>query len=736
MGRTESLSGSGERRLRAARPVALATALLVVVGAAIAALPGVAAANGCTSAGSYAGGSGTQAAPYLIATKEQLLRLSDPANSADWVEHFRQTADIDLTGCVFTPIATFTGVYDGGGRSISGLDVQGAGVDQQGLFGEVSGSTARISDLVLIAPQVTGKNNVGAVVGSLLQGATLTGVRVEGGSVTGTGGQISGLVGEAGWRGLPVDSPTVISDATTSATVNGGTAWLVGGLLGFGYRGLDISDVSASGSVSGGGGVGGLVGALDTVEADITLQGGTATGAVTGSSFGVGGLIGQIDHRYAGITLSVTDVSANGTVTSTGGATGGLVGYASSSGNAGIVRITDAVATGAVVGTTEVGGLIGDGGLNRTTAVLEVIRARSSGSVGITGTGRSSVGGAVGRLTGGLLSQVFAEGDVDAGDGSRVGGLVGTIGADAFGSQFSAELRDVHASGSVSGGDHVGGLVGFVVHDSTVTRALARGAVTATGAAGGLVASLATVDGIGDPKTVALTQSGNVWDTDTTGLTTSVGDGTAADVLGLPTADLLLLATYSGRGWGIVEGWAAPSTTATPPSVWGICALANDGYASLRWTGTSPSSNDCVEPSVTLATVSRLAVSCAPDPAASGATITCTVTGADPGIDFLWSAGPAASPASGAVRVDAAGRGTFTFTLGALAPGTRVMVELVGWGVTGSVTVSAGPVPSSIPAGSGGFERQLGRLDTLAAASLLTLLLALPLLRRRIPVSG
>ncbi len=717
---TRSRTSTGRAVIRLA---ALAAAVLLVAGTVVTVLPGVAAANGCSAAGAYAAGSGDGSSPaqaLRIATKEQLLRLA--GTSGDWGKHFLQTADIDLTGCTWTPVGPFTGVYDGGGRRILGLDVQGAGVDVQGLFGRVEGSSASISDLVLVAPEVSGKSNVGAAVGTLLNGASLTDVRVEGGTVTGTGGQVGGLVGEAGWSGLPAPTPTLIADSESSATVVGGSASLVGGLLGYGYRGLELRDVAATGTVSGDDGVGGLVGALDTTEAAITVLRGTASGDVTATSFGAGGLVGQVDNREAGITVSLAEVSASGDVTSSSTATGGLIGYASVSGAAGVLRITDATATGAVVGTSDVGGLIGEGGKNGNTAEFEVVRVRSSGSVGVTGTGRTGIGGAMGRLSGGLLSQVSASGDVDAGDGSRVGGLVGSIGADAFGFQFSAELHDVHAAGAVSGGDHVGGLVGFVVHDSTVTRALARGAVTSAAAAGGLVATLDA------GKT--LTQSGNVWDVETTTRSGSVGDATADDVLGLPTVDLKLLATYSARGWGIVDGWASPDTGVKPPSVWGICARANDGYASLRWTGTSPSDNDCVEPSVAVATVSRLAVDCTPDPATSGATITCTVSGADPDIEFSWSAGPGASPATGAVRVDAAGRGTFRFTLGTVAPGTSVVVALGGWGVSTTVTVGGGPVPRSIPAGGGDPSAVAGRTATLAVATLLAGLLVLPVLGR------
>ena len=67
------------------------------------------------ASGPFSGGSGTSSDPYLIATKADLQNLASYPS-----RHFRQICDISLGGARLTwGVYTFTGVYDGGGYSIS-----------------------------------------------------------------------------------------------------------------------------------------------------------------------------------------------------------------------------------------------------------------------------------------------------------------------------------------------------------------------------------------------------------------------------------------------------------------------------------------------------------------------------------------------------------------------------------------------------------------------------------------
>lgn len=85
---------------------------------------------------SYAGGTGTEADPYLIETPEQLVKLAHDATGKDenigknQLEgvYFKQIADIDLSGhpCNRFGIGLngwFAGIYDGNGYFIFGYNL-------------------------------------------------------------------------------------------------------------------------------------------------------------------------------------------------------------------------------------------------------------------------------------------------------------------------------------------------------------------------------------------------------------------------------------------------------------------------------------------------------------------------------------------------------------------------------------------------------------------------------------
>ncbi len=96
---------------------------------------------------------------------------------------------------------------------------------------------------------------------------------------------------------------------------------------------------------------------------------------------------------------------------------------------------------------------------------------------------------------------------------------------------------------------------------------------------------------------------------------------------------------------------------------------------------------------------STLTLTCEPQEARAGTTVTCAVSGGDPGIDILWRAGSDEIFAQRGVTLDERGDGTFRFTVPADISG-EVAVELVEWGARTSILV-AGPVPTSVPAGQG-----------------------------------
>jgi hypothetical protein len=113
-------------------------------------------------------------------------------------------------------------------------------------------------------------------------------------------------------------------------------------------------------------------------------------------------------------------------------------------------------------------------------------------------------------------------------------------------------------------------------------------------------------------------------------------------------------------------------------------------------------------------------MACSLLPPVVGASVTCTVTGGEAGIDILWRAAHNPVFAEAGVTLDATGAGEFSFVVPPEAFGQDLTVELVEWLAPVSLGVAAGPVPTSIPSGGGpGPLRPLVILGLAAALAVL-----------------
>jgi len=206
---------------------------------------------------SFGGGSGSVDDPYRIETAEQLYYLG--VSPENWDKSFVVVDDIDMSGydglegrLAFYPIGTgpdssFTGVFDGGGRSISNLNVNFADSDYVGLFGYVEGVDAEIKNVGLIDVNVSGNYQTGGLVGSNNYSS------IKYCYVTGS---VSGYISVGGVVGENLEG--LVSNCYSTSDVEG--SYSVGGLVGYNVESR-IVDSYAAGNVSGAGNsVGGLVG--------------------------------------------------------------------------------------------------------------------------------------------------------------------------------------------------------------------------------------------------------------------------------------------------------------------------------------------------------------------------------------------------------------------------------------------------------------------------------------------
>ncbi len=219
---------------------------------------------------------------------------------------------------VVNPDSAFTGTFDGGGHTVSGLYIKRTvsnGVDGSniGLFGFTIG--AKIRNVIVVADTVAGYGGVGALVGRQFGGA------VENSAVSGT------VVGEVDVGGLvgALEGGGTIKVCYSSAYVYGKNAINVGGLVGSASASSEITESYTVGRVivDGDRKVGGLVGWL-TDMAKVSSSYSIAE-VVGKDASGVGGLVGNNDGQ-------VRQCYSAGAV-SGGSAVGGLIGTQDNNGS-------------------------------------------------------------------------------------------------------------------------------------------------------------------------------------------------------------------------------------------------------------------------------------------------------------------------------------------------------------------------------------------------------------------
>ena len=239
---------------------------------------------------------------YTVYNADGLMNVAELVNGGKTDINITLDKNIDLTGKVWTPIGTdydnaYTGTFDGGGHTITGLTVT-TNDEYAGLFGYLSNfnnAAGTVKNVVMDGIQITCNHRsgyAGGVVG-------YSWGTIENCSVSGS---VSATVSVGGVVGVQRDGS--ITGCSSSATVKG--TLYVGGVAGWTNFGATLTACYATGNViieiaptqniSGGG----LVGFND----GISLLSCYATGNVTstGSSTGYVHIGGFLGDNYTTVT--------------------------------------------------------------------------------------------------------------------------------------------------------------------------------------------------------------------------------------------------------------------------------------------------------------------------------------------------------------------------------------------------------------------------------------------------
>ena len=258
-------------------------------------------------------GEGTESAPYLIQSTDDMVILAMMVNSGSSFngEHFSLTTHLDFSGKTYTPVGKvgkpFSGVFNGNAYTISNVSINSSdyyaglfGVVEYGSLKHILLSSSSIKSYGLAVGGIAGY----AINSSIESCIVEADVTIEGHDET---GGIVGLV-----------SSGEVSNCSSAATVN---VWnqYGGGIVGRSERGTIISCIN-EGTITcrdeiGGGGIIGCLFDNGLVEGCVNQ------GNVIGTRR-IGGVVGEVIESYVNDNLNLGNVT--GEIPSS---TGGIVGW-------------------------------------------------------------------------------------------------------------------------------------------------------------------------------------------------------------------------------------------------------------------------------------------------------------------------------------------------------------------------------------------------------------------------
>ncbi len=400
--------------------------------------------------------------PQMITTAEEFYNIRNDLGGV-----YMLANNIDLSGYAnWIPIGNatknssgnydytnaFSGKFDGGGYTISGLNINlsdssCSSLLTVGLFGSLS-RDGQVSNVVLKDAKVTGTGNATDYVGMLVgfNPGSVKDCNVTGTTTLSGATYIGGVIGENIGFAEKISSNVTI-------TVTGSKNYLVGGITGR-TTGGQLSDVSVLGSINVtsntsvyvGGVAGNLVDRLTTASADVDI---TVKTTSSSSSYNYVGIIAGSSSQ------SLSDITVDGSITVESycnAYVGGIVGYSDASIskciNNAIIALT---VSNSSYSSSYVGGIVGNTSKN-------VEDCSNNGSVSATQFYGGYVGGIAGMA--GAISRCENNAAIYAKSTSKAvycGGIAGY----AKSIDASNNNAKVNALIYANNTNHIGGVIGY-----------------------------------------------------------------------------------------------------------------------------------------------------------------------------------------------------------------------------------------------------------------------------------
>ncbi len=433
------------------------------------------------AAESFAGGSGTEADPFQISEVGHLVLLHEMLEKEEKETNFDDTyvkgyyvltADIALNDTsdfenwstdapeygwepigMNLPLNAFAGVFDGNGHKITGMFIDGDGVqnegskDYYGLFSEIKGtvknltvekSYIRVSGSVTYAGTFAGSTSNAVIENCNADTVIELYSTIGAGGITGNGGNISGCT------------------FTGSISQLDDGAAHIGGIVGCG---ANIQNCTFTGALSGNSHTGGIVGYGENVKNSVNK------GTVSGNT--AGGICGRAYEAGTNLEIKnpqdlIENCTNEGTVTGTDVA-GGIVGWLGNGESDISMSVINCENKGQVSCDESVAGIIGKVSVERS-GLIKVENCINH--VNINGKGKT--GGIISDMTGAVLHQ---EGDVHINNCKNLGNIISEDQYSAgiityftvIGSEVDLRLTVENCSneGAIQSTNYAGGILGF-----------------------------------------------------------------------------------------------------------------------------------------------------------------------------------------------------------------------------------------------------------------------------------